>query len=352
MMSVAEELGMEPIFCGAMRDEGLSRNDQWGGWKVLRLGNPFPLLNGKRPLLYVRSVLNYNWHLFRHLLATKPSIVHASDIETMLASVAFRVLRKTYLIYNIHDNLAQRYEIPMVVAMVLNFIEGACARISDITLVPEDFRRTALPNWCQENVVVIRNTPKDGGYSLPRLDDKNRVRIFFGGWLDWGRGLRALISMAEQYPYIDLRVAGEGAPEIVDELRNNSSVRYLGFLEHEAVLEETRQCHFVPALYDPARTINRYAASNKLAEALSVGRPVIVNSEMLIASSLLPSDCIIAVEYARADTLATELHDLVRDRVAYLDASREARRIYEDRFAWGPVHDRMRRVLLRESTHQ
>ncbi len=345
MMTVAEELGFEPVYCGALRHDGLTRTDTWGGWKVIRLGSPFPLLNGKRPFLYLKSIFLYNWHLFRYLRKSKPAILHASDFETMPASVLYRLFNRNLLIYNIHDNLAQRYNMPAGLACVLNVMEGICVRAADITVVPENFRRSALPRWCQRKVAVIRNTPEDTGYSPPEVADNSTIRIFFGGWLDWGRGLRALISMAEQNPDIDLRIAGEGAPEIVKELEGSPRVTYLGFLDHQAVMEETRRCHFISALYDPVRTINRYAASNKLAEALSIGRPIILNSEMHISKSLAPSACLVIVDYAHAHCIGPSLRALVRDQSAFIAASEEARRIYEKRFAWKPVRERIRTVL-------
>lgn len=349
MMIVAKELGFEPVFCGAMREEGLSRTDTWDGWSVVRLGRVFPLLNGTRPFLYLKSVIIYNWQLLKFLREKKPGILHASDIETMPAMVTYRLISKSRLVYNIHDNLAQRYEIPGWMAAVLNFFEGVCVRMSHITIVPETFRRDALPAWCRKRVAVIRNTPVDVGYAKPEFNSDQRIRIFFGGWLDWGRGLRALITMAEREADIELRIAGEGSAEIVEELKNNEYVTYLGFLDHDQVMQETRRCHFIPALYDPVRVINRYAASNKLAEALSIGRPVILNSEMLIAEALGKQSCVITAEYAKADTLAPHLRQMVQDREAFLQSSIDARQIYERLFAWSPVREKIRAVLLGEN---
>lgn len=261
MMRVAKELGYDGVFCGALRDEGLERDERVGEWRIIRLGRHFPLLNGKRPFLYVNSIFRFNLDLYRFLKTSGPNLVHASDIETMPAAILYRMRHNARLIYNIHDNLAQRYNIPSPVAYFLNVMEGLCVRAADVTVVPEDFRRSALPRWCRRKVEVVRNTPEDVGFLSPDLSG-DRIRIFFGGWLDWGRGLRALITIAEQCPDVELRIAGDGSPEIVAELEANPRVEYLGFVDHDVVIDETRRCHFVSALYDPARQINRFAASN------------------------------------------------------------------------------------------
>ncbi len=345
MMKVTQELGVEPIFCGAFREEGLPADDEWGGWRVVRLGRVFPLLNGTKPFLYIRSVFSYNWQLLKLLRRTRPAIVHASDFETMLAAGIYRLFWGGRLIHNIHDHLAQRYSVPGFVRAILNFFEGLNVRISDVTLVPESFRRDALPSWCRAKVEVIRNTPEDAGYAEPELEEGGPVRIFFGGWLDWGRGLGQLLKMAAENDDIELTVAGEGSPEIVEQIQGAKNVRYLGFLEHAQVMAETRRCHFVSALYDPVRLINRYAASNKLAEALSIGRAVIINSEMYIAKSLGDSTSLVVEKYADIETVVPRLRELVRDAGAYRSASKDARRIYDELFAWGPVRDKIAEIV-------
>ena len=50
-------------------------------------------------------------------------------------------------------------------------------------------------------------------------------------------------------------------------------------------------------LYTTIQRINRYAASNKIAEALGIGRPVIINKELEIYKILKKYDCSIAVDY-------------------------------------------------------
>jgi len=344
MAQVARELGYEPLFCAAMRDQGLPRADEWQGLPITRIGPYFPLLNGRRPWFYLRSVLAYNRALFRLLRQKRPAIVHASDVETMPASVLYRLLNRCRLVYNIHDNLAQRYDIPEFVRAVLNLIEGCYVLRSDATVVPEEFRRQALPRWCRRKVAIVRNTPGEIAIAPPPPTDA-LIRVFFGGWLDWGRGLRALLEIARLNERVELRIAGEGSDEIVRALRSHPRIRYLGFLDHESVLEETRRCHIVPALYDPAREINRFAASNKLAEAFAIGRPVLLNVELEIAAQFSGSPCVIAGPYAAIADSWPRVQRLVDDRSAYVEACAEARRHFDRSYAWPPVREAMVRAL-------
>lgn len=345
MMRVADECGFEVSFIGALREKGLAPRDTWEGFPVERLGSHFPLLNGRKPWLYVRSVVLCNLSFFSALLEKKPALVHASDIETMPAALMYRLLKGGRLVYNIHDNLAQRYSLLPVINRVLNATEGLAVLFADRTLVPENFRREALPSWSRGKVDVIRNLPPDHGASPPNVGDGKKIRIFYGGWLDPQRGLDALLSLALE-PDVELRIAGEGSSDLVERIRSQPSVTYLGFLNSSEIIKETINCHFIPVLYDPVRTINRYAASNKLAEALSVGRPIIINSELEVAKDLGSASCVVNVRYSDAGNCAPILRTLLTNESAYVSACSEARQLYSRHFNWEEMKARSRRALV------
>lgn len=337
MMTVARDAGFDPVFVGAFRDKAVLEEDSWEGFPVRRVGQPFPLLNGTRPLVFVRCVLSCNIGYLKMLWKEHPPIVHASDIETMPAAVIYRLTHRCRLIFNVHDNLAQRYSLPGWINACLNAVEGIGALFSDVTLVPEPFRRTALPSWCRHKVVVIRNLPRDDGpQSPPPPFENGKIRLFYGGWLDWQRGIEALLALGQE-PDIELRIAGEGAVEIVDRIKQFPQVTFLGFLSSADVMEETLGSHFVPVLYDPSRVINRFAASNKLAETLSAGRPMILNEEMEIAKDLAGGPGIISTPYAQAATIASRLRALAADPVAYKLACDSARELYNKHYDWEKV---------------
>jgi hypothetical protein len=119
--------------------------------------------------------------------------------------------------------------------------------------------------------------------------------------------------------------------------RRHSSVTFLGFLDSRAIIEETVACHFVPVLHDPSRVINRFAASNKLAEALSIGRPAILNTELEIAREFATASCLVETSYAQAAAVAPKLRALAADPDAYAQACNAARRLYDVHYSWEKV---------------
>jgi glycosyltransferase involved in cell wall biosynthesis len=344
MMLAAEALGLDPIFVGAFRDKGLASRDCWDDWEVVRIGPYFPLVNGTRPFLYLWSVLRFGFSTLKYLFKTKPDLVHASEFEAFWACRAYGWLSGKPVIFNIHDNLGQRYTCPAWVAAVLNFAEGLAATAATTTTVPEDFRRRALPSWCQHNVLVVKNAPVDPGYREITSRPSDMVRLFYGGWIDAGRGIRPLTGLVTQSPTTQLRLAGEGGEDLVSHIRAQPGVTFLGYLNHKAVIEETASCDFVAAFYDPSRPINRFAASNKIAETLAVGRPLLVNAEQEIVGLLEEYGCAVVVPYETVSSIGPLLSDLRADEPRYAEMCRQARRAYEDHYAWPLVWTSMMKL--------
>lgn len=347
MMNVARDLGHETLFLAARREMGLPETEIYAGQAVRRIGPFFPLLNGRSAILYVRSVISYNRALLRELNQLRPCLLHCSDIETMPAGILYKWRSGARLIYNIHDNLAQRYNIPGWAQFILNIFEGVAVRLSSISLVPETFRRDTLPRWSRDKVSVVRNTPVDRGLHPPP-SELSPIRLFYGGWLDEGRGLKQLMELVRRNEDFELTVAGEGSPELVSEIIVTPRTRYLGFVTHEEIMAETARAHLVTALYDPVRPINRYAASNKLAEALACGRLVLINSEMLIRESLADYDCLLAIPYENVTSeAADQLRSLMKDGgIAYRTKCVNARSAYNALYSWSVAEQAMISVLM------
>ena len=336
-MTVARTVGLQPRFVGARRERSRRRDEVWEGFPVELIGPSFPLVNGRRPGLYVGSVVVFWLALLAYLMRARPAVVHVSDFELYWPARWYSLVARVPLIYNIHDNLSQRYRVWRLVAKALNIIEGAAAITATVTVVPEGFRRAALPSWARSKVVVVRNAPIDPGSCPPECRDGATVILFVGGWIDAGRGMETLAELVERNDGLRLRVAGMGDPQMISALEAHPRIDVLGYLPQSEVIRETAGADFVCALYDPIRPINRFAASNKIAESLAVGRPLVINRELEIAKVLAPYRCTVEVDYGDPADLAERLRKLRTARQEYQAMCSRARRAYEDHYAWESV---------------
>ena len=333
-LRVAKSNGYDPVYIGAARDASLPKFDTWEGFPIERVGISYALLGGKRAWLYLFGVLTFALAANRRLFQLKPAVVHGSDVEGMLGCLLYRfVYRRTTLLFNVHDNMPQRYRCPAFAKACLRVFEGLIARCADRVVLPDARRVEAMGRWAPEDPVLVPNTPEDPGKpSDPPA--AGRVRLLLVGWLDWRRGVETAKDLLESSDAIELVVAGDGPPDVVEAIRSFPRTTYHGFVTHERVFELAADCHAFLALYDPACEINRNASPNKVGDALALGRPVIINSEVAVAASLIAADCAITVPYDRTDQLATAIDRELRTPFRLAQLCRNARRHYEQVYDW------------------
>lgn len=339
-VTVAKELGLTALYLGAKREKGLKVDDEINGIKVRRVGKFYPMLNGKSVLTYVWGSLFFNFSAFKFLVKNKPSIVHVSDIESFLSAFIYKIMYRKKIIYNIHDNFAQRYPLPNGINKILNLIEGVVVVLSDVSMAPEDFRISALPKFCQSKVNVVRNSPMnvDAFECLP-INLKDEIVIVYSGWVDSKRGVDSLLRVADRIENLKVIVVGEGDPELIELMRRHPQCDFRGYIPYKDSIELLRNAHFVYIHYSPERIINRYAAPNKLSETLAVGRIPIVNSEIVLSQNVLENDCGIVTDYGDENALVDKILKIANDELYYSGMCKRARDLYEVEYSWEVVSD-------------
>ena len=59
MMKIANDLDYDAIFCGAIRENDSEVEGTWEGFKYFRVGEKYPLLNGKGFLTYIKFTYKF-----------------------------------------------------------------------------------------------------------------------------------------------------------------------------------------------------------------------------------------------------------------------------------------------------
>ena len=346
-LRVACDQGYDTLYIGAARDRDLPERDHWEGFAIERVGMSYALLGGKKAWLYLLGVISFalaaNWRLFR----LRPAVVHGSDVEGMLGCLLYRVVfRRTTLIFNVHDNMSQRYRCPTWAKATLRTFEGIVGRFADAVVLPDQRRVAALsPLARATEPVLVPNTPEDPGQ--PCDPPPGPTRLLLVGWLDWRRGVHAARDLLDRHDELELVVAGDGPPDVVAAIRSLPRTTFHGFVTHERVFELARDCHAFVALYDPVSEINRNASPNKVGDALALGRPIIINSEVAVAASLAQAGCAICVPYHDVDALAAAIRDTIDRPLERQRMSRAARAHYEAEYDWALFRPRVERLFPR-----
>lgn len=296
-MTFLRDKGYSCAFVGQRRDVNTSVKGKIEGFEYLLLGGIHKPLGGKSVVGYIFGLVAYNWHLFGFLRCKRPKYVVASDFESFFGSRLVSWLIGAKMSYNIHDNLSQRYSLPIVLKKTLNILEGINVLLSDRVSTPADFRSNALPSWCNKRIITIPNVPSGLLPVKNQTISNATVTIGYVGWINETRGIECLLNAARTNNNLRIRIAGSGDDNLLKEIQNTAGVEYLGVLSREASLQVISECDFVFSYYSPKEEININSASNKIAESLAIGTPLLINTELKVAQQIKKFNCSIQGSY-------------------------------------------------------
>src|SRR5262249_55467060 len=226
----------------------------------------------------------YAWHILRTLARLRPRVVCTVNEDCALMLLPFRGLLYRYLVCDIFDALADRLDtsrwpVRCLLGLVTELARGGADR--PIATDKQRFRRLGRH---RRKSSVIENVPEDPGEDLALTLPDGPVKVYVAGTLLENRGLKEILSVAERLPQLEIISAGwpydaYSATVFVRHPR----VTFHGIVTSRQSLQLAAGCNAVLAFYEPGPINHLYASPNKVYDAMSVGRPVLINSETRIA---------------------------------------------------------------------
>src|SRR2546428_13167600 len=180
---------------------------------------------------------------------------------------------------------------------------------ADLVIVPDLRRQAQFRGARPRKIVEIMNVPEDR--PLPTKPDPE-FTVFYGGMIAKDRGLLDLLAACESTG-ARLIVAGHGPDEaaLLPHLESSPASMFLATVPYDEVLRRTAASHVVAALYDPNVPNNRYAAPNKVFEAMMCAKPVITSDGIAIADLVRSVGCGVVVRYGDRPALQRALEQLM-----------------------------------------
>lgn len=273
----------------------------------------------------LRGVLYPLWSLrvFTSTLWSSPeAVVHAVGLESALPVALARIVRrKLLLIYDDPDRTSMVVSSPRVVSRALRLLEHWTQKRSDLHIVPE--LRRYPEGMRSSRSVIIENVPATADVEksmleAPILDRFPGITVYVNGWLTQRRGLSHLAEIGDSLvdnPHVRFLAAGRVGDSWGKLFVGLPNVVYVGEVSQVRALAMYREADIALTLYDPAFTINRYAAANKWLDCVITATPFVVNEEVVTASQYLEDGSALPVRYATIkDDLVDLIANLVEDR--------------------------------------
>jgi glycosyltransferase involved in cell wall biosynthesis len=186
--------------------------------------------------------------------------------------------------------------------------------------------------------VVIYNTPEDTVKSediCNEVDQKFESNFVYVGVLQPDRGIEKIIQAARTVG-VRLTIAGYGPLSNIcsSENEKESLVTFLGRVSYEKALALQRDAVAILALYDPAVRNNRFAAPNKLYEAMMLGRPIITSGGTLAGEIVEREGMGLVVPYNDIQRLGDAMKFFASNPEECKRVGRKGRQLYQDKYSF------------------
>jgi glycosyltransferase involved in cell wall biosynthesis len=224
----------------------------------------------------------WTW-IFIKLCVNRPKVIHACNLDTILPCSLYKVLFKAKLVFDMHDRYAMAY-IPRnrgfffdVLYLMVNSLEENIANNTDLLIsvylkIFETFKTKP------KNYIDIMVCPED--LKTNSLRSVSSVfKVLFTGHVRAGRGLDRLLEIIEGIKNTELLVVGRVEDNhLLKKIYRNSNSKYVGFLDHNQLVNLETNSDAIIALYDlNLQTQHRYGMANKILEAMMCSLPIITN---------------------------------------------------------------------------
>ena len=198
-------------------------------------------------------------------------------------------------IYEIYDEFSKSYNFPCWIKTRLRNKDIRIINKADY-VIHVDANRLIGPE--KDKAIVIENTPNDHWNGAKRDYEQLEHRFAIIGFFSDARGMEQIYKFARENTSISFLLAGRFTNSSMKVLFEGlENVECHDFMPQEQLFSMMESCCGIFSLYNPNLEINRYAASNKVYDAMMMGIPVITNKEVLNSAYIESVGCGLVVEY-------------------------------------------------------
>ncbi len=236
-----------------------------------------PLKKGKG------SYALFNLQAFFFLLFKRFHVLHANDLDTLLAARLVCLLKRKYLVYDSHELFT---EVPELVERprtrrVWEWLEKRLIKQISVGITVSQGVANELQKRYSVKFRVIRNLPnRKEKVKSASIESKT---IVYQGALNLGRGLERLIDAMQYLPQFKLIIIGSGDLEMelkqrVKQLQLSHCITFLGKIQPTELHSITSECCLGVSLEEDLGLNYRYALPNKVFDYIQARIPILVSN--------------------------------------------------------------------------
>lgn len=266
--------------------------------------------------------------------------IHACDLSTGLTGLVLARLLRVPLVYDVFDYYADSFPVPRRLRGAVRRLETLVIEAADEVVLPSAGRQRQIAPAQPRSLTIVENSPDidatAAGEPLPRCD------LGYVGILAPGRLLEEVVDLVAAHGSISLRIAGFGplADHVAAVAEAAPNVEYLGQVGVDEAVRVLRSSTVMFATYDPTVPNHRYSAPNKFAEALALGKPLVVCRDTAIDVLVESSGLGRVIDYDGHQLLAA-VEELLADREMLERCAVEGPALYRSSHSWAVNAERL-----------
>jgi glycosyltransferase involved in cell wall biosynthesis len=316
-------------------------------WQVV------PYLPGSKRSFFV-AWLRWWFRVIRHLAAHRYDVVHAFNVESVVPAILGRwILRQPYqLIFDVRDLWAMTTDPRRFDMRLMKRLERWAAASSDALLLSQGLLertgkffgervRSSVPT------VQVLNVPEaDMDRSRPPPSPE-RIRVNFSGHVSYIRNARSLMELARARPHeVMIDVAGtiSAKDDLREALSAHPNIVLHGQLPHGQAMDLMADANLVSMLYDTSREVNVVHSSNKMFEAMMLGRPYVSSPGGFAGIMAEAYGLGFVVPYGDTAALTALIDRLQAEPNLMRAAGEAARTAYLTHFTWDHQRQNLKRL--------
>jgi len=272
--------------------------------------------------------LNYYYDLNQKLskagIEKKPDIIHAHDLDTLLAGYLIKRKTGAKLVYDSHELWTkQGMPLPRIIIRLMGFLERFLIRKIDAIISVNDSIIASLEKMHKIKFkipkVVVYNAPM-GNPKKILIRDKKQISVLYQGRFAPNRGLEQLV-LASQYfkKNIKLYFRCTGEKDIEEKIKmmvKKNKIKNIEFLEPVGMHKMASFARFadigvIP--YLPVNENNRLATPNKLFEYAMAGLAIAASDLPEIAKFVKSTENGLLFNPYRPRSIAKTINELAKD---------------------------------------
>jgi len=290
----------------------------------------------------VGGKLRFALHIKETLARLRPDVACCVNEDNALLALPFRGIFYRRLVCDVFDALVDRHSRkPWLLRCALRLVAETVRSGVDRLIATDQSRYSRFGRY-RSKCVVVENVPEDPGEELSLTIPEGPTKIYVAGSLLSARGLEQIIDVVDRVP--DVRIVSAGW--LYDEFAtttfaNHPNVDFVGIVTARQSLELAAGCDAVLAYYVPGTVNNLYASPNKIYDAMSVGRPAIINSETRVSEWVRENDVGWTCPYYDTDALAEIVRQLPERRKNLPQFAEHARDVFVRGYTWKRMEPRL-----------